>query len=90
MLDHAYFQGLWLIILDRKDLSVVHSKNYKTHTEGPIEILRDGGGTAFKNYQTGENIKFIDTFRYSHEMASEIKKHGYDKFVIVVSQYYWE
>jgi hypothetical protein len=31
LLDHAYQQGLHLMILDRRDLSVVHSKNYQTY-----------------------------------------------------------
>ena len=32
LLQHAYFKGLWLYVLDRKTLKVVHEQSYDTIT----------------------------------------------------------
>lgn len=68
LLDHAYYVGFYLLILDRRDLSIVHSNFYNTSIHGGKD-----------------SNMFIDDFRWSREMATEIKKYGYSYFVVVVS-----
>ena len=74
LLDDAFYVGLYLAILDRRDLSLVHSGYYNTSIHGPNKT----------------EAGFIDDFKYSHDMAEEIKKYDYNYFVVVVSQYQWE
>lgn len=46
LLKNAFFKGLWLIVLNRKDLSLVHSQNYDTMKSGEFETV-SGEDTVF-------------------------------------------
>jgi hypothetical protein len=39
LLNHAYFKGLWLYVLDRKTLKVVFEQSYDTITTVPWDTV---------------------------------------------------
>jgi hypothetical protein len=57
LLDDAFYVGLYLAILDRRDLSLVHSNYYNTSINGGVPDDETYGA-------------FIDDFKYSAEMAA--------------------
>jgi hypothetical protein len=54
-LDHAFYVGLYLAIIDRRDLSLVHGDFYNTSINGGV-------------INRGKD-KFIDDFAISSKMA---------------------
>ena len=71
--DHAFYMGLYLVILDRRDLSITYSGFYNTSIPGD-KVNR---GT----------YSVIEDFQISNEMAKKIKEYKYTHFVVIVSQY---
>jgi hypothetical protein len=55
LLDHAFYVGLYLAIIDRRDLSLVHGDFYNTSINGGV-------------INRGKD-KFIDDFAISSKMA---------------------
>lgn len=85
MLDHAYFKGLYLAVVDRRDLSLVESGFFNTTTVPDLYVPKTG---AWKE-RKGEFF-YIDDFVTAREMAQSIRKYDYNYFIVVLSQYAWE
>ena len=76
LLDHAFYIGLYLAIIDRRDLTLVEHNFYNTSAE-PEEIMRG-------------NFTTRNDFEVANEMARRIREYDYNYFVVIVSQYMWE
>ena len=81
LLDHAFYKGLYLAILDRRDLSLVYSGFYNTSTYKTNE----GEGKV-----THGDLETYRDFYNAHEMALKIREYDYNYFVVVLSQVGWE
>jgi hypothetical protein len=77
LLDHSAFIGLFLCILDRRDLSIAHSGFYNTSK------IPDTITTAGSTYH--ENKTYYDDFGVANAMATKIKEYGHGYFILVVS-----
>ena len=82
ILDHAFYIGLYLAVIDRRDLSLVESGFYNTST-----IPEDTEGTPY-TYHDG--FRTIEDFVTAKEMAQRIRAYDYNYFIVVLSQYSWE
>ena len=79
ILDHAFFMGLYMAVINRTDLSLVEHHFYNTSIiPGMLE------GNANTNHGT---FATIDDFVVARAMAQTIRKYDYNYFIVVVSQY---
>ncbi len=76
LFDHAFYMGLYMVILDRRDLSLTYSGFFNTSIPGST-VIRSSTTT----------IPTIEDFQISNAMAKIIKQYKYTHFVIIVSQY---
>jgi hypothetical protein len=90
LLDHAFYMGFYLGVLDRRDLSLVYSGFYNTSVieDGPLvdPIYGFSLGTRILH---GE-FQTMDDFGNANKMAKKIKEYDWNHFIVVVSQYSWE
>ena len=57
ILNHAYFRGFYLIVLDRRNLKTVLKKNYDTVKDGTQEMLT---GDKFDFYKTSFEYETVN------------------------------
>jgi hypothetical protein len=87
LLNHAFFKGLYLAVLDRRDLSLAYSGFFNTSTL-PTVPNNLTGEPQIK--QLHGEFEFIDDFGIAHQMARRIKMYDHNFFIVVISQYSWE
>lgn len=87
LLDHAFFMGFYLAVLDRRDLSLAFSGFFNTSVvpEGTKYDLNTQSYVHFNGqFQTW------DDFGNANQMAQRIKMYDQNFFIVVISQYSWE
>lgn len=84
LLDHAFYMGLYLAVLDRRNLAMVESGFYNTTT-----IPWDQETESIYSRRS-DDYKSIDDFSIAHAMAQRIKQYDYNYFIVVISQHSWE
>ena len=87
ILDHAYFIGLYLAVLDRRTLKLEWSEFYNTTT---VPYLHEFGYNSTGPWNLKGNYSVIDDFVISRTMAEKIREYDYNYFIVVLSNYAWE
>ena len=87
ILDHVYFIGLYLAVIDRRDLSLVEHAFYNTSTF-KVNASAASEDTRFEFSHDG--FTTIDDFGIANDMATRIRAYDYNYFIVVASQYQWE
>ena len=87
ILDHAYFIGLYLAIIDRRDLSLVEHQFYNTSTI-PVNPENDIESFGARRYAFDhDGFEAIEDFSIANDMAKKIREYDYNYFIVVASQY---
>ena len=79
--------GLYLAVIDRRDLSLVEHAFYNTSTFK----VNDTAGSHDNPFEfTNDGFTTIDDFGIANDMAKRIRAYDYNYFIVVASQYQWE
>ena len=89
LLDHAFYMGFYLAILDRRDLSLAYSGFFNTSSIESGDLIGFGGKDRGLP-KLHDDFEYIDDFGIANKMAKKIKQYDQNFFVVVVSQYSWE
>ena len=87
ILEHVYFMGLYLAVIDRRDLSLVEHAFYNTST---FKINPAAGKDDSPFAFTRDGFTAIDDFGIANDMAKRIRAYDYNYFIVVASQHSWE
>lgn len=90
LLDHAFYMGFYLAVLDRRDLSLAYSGFFNTSTITKGHAEGDRGVDLGYPFKRSDGYLWIDDFGIANSMARKIKQYDFNYFIVVISQYSWE
>jgi hypothetical protein len=86
LLDHAFYMGFYLAILDRRDLALAYSGFFNTSSiENGYIVIDKLTGKTKPLPKLHDGFEYIDDFGISNKMAKIIKQYDSNYFVVVIS-----